>query len=99
MDASFMADECTGDVSMSVKAQELIVAQNIDAVGGRIHIRDVGPGVGLVLCSVHQNDFIGENALERSAAKPLFLFFGKLLPRPHQGIVSYWVHPCRIVCG
>ena len=58
-----MADECTGDVSVSVKAQELIVTQHINAVGGRIHIRDVGPGVGLVLCSVHQNDFIGENAV------------------------------------
>lgn len=61
-----------GDVSVSVKAQELIVTQHIDAVGGRIHIRDVGPGVGLVLCSVHQNDFIGENALKGARRSHFF---------------------------
>lgn len=96
MDASFMADECTGDVSVSVKAQELIVTQHINAVGGRIHIRDVGPGLGLSCVACTRTISLGECA-GKERGEATFLFFGKLLSRPHQGIVSCWVHPCRIV--
>lgn len=92
-----MADEGARDVRVAVEAQELVVAQHVDAVRGRIHIRDVGPGIGLVLSGVHQNDFIGQDALERRAAQPFFLFLGKLLPRPHQGIVRHGIHACGIV--
>lgn len=82
---------------MTVEAQELIVSQHVDAVRGRVHIRDVGPGIGLVLGGVHQNDFIGQDTLEGGAAKPLLLFFGKLLARPYQGFVRHGVHARRIV--
>ena len=97
LDAPFMADEGAGDVRMTVEAQELIVSQHVDAVRGRVHIRDVGPGIGLVLGGVHQNDFIGQDTLEGGAAKPLLLFFGKLLARPYQGFVRHGVHARRIV--
>lgn len=97
LDASFMADEGAGNVRMAVEAQELVIAQHVDAVRSRIHIRHVGPGIGLVLGGVHQHDFIGQDALEGSPAQPLPLFLGKLLARPHQGMVRHGIHACRVV--